>query len=136
VSAGESPECSPLNRCFRHEIDSRGVPEMLKAMALGMAAGMALAGSALAQPLPPTAADGGSAVLLVKQDKHKHKHSPGKKLGHYKHRDRDDDWRWSSRRTHDRNWPYAAPRYYDPPGYGSSLPPAYFAPPTYYGWPY
>lgn len=109
---------------------------MLKAIALGIAAGMVLAASAVAQPLPPAPADGASPVLLVKHDKHKHKDNPGRKLGHYKHRDRDEDRRWSSRRSYDPSRPYAAPRYYDPPGYGSSMPPAYFAPPAFYVMPY
>jgi len=72
--------------------------------------------------------------LLVKHDKD---NGHGRKLGHYKHH-RDDDWRWSSSRrgSYARDWPYATPRLYGAPGYGSSMPPAYYAPPTYYGMPY
>lgn len=106
---------------------------MLQAIAFGLAAGIVLAGTALAQPLPLPAPNAGPPVLLVKHDKDKHGH--GRKLGHYKHRrydDRDDARRWSSSRGGS-YWPDASPRYYDPPGYGSSLPPAYYAPPVYYG---
>lgn len=107
---------------------------MLKAIVLGLAARIVLAGPALAQPLPLPALDAGPPALLVKHDKDKHGH--GRKLGHYKHRGHDDDraQRWSSSRGGD-YWPYASPPYYGPPGYGSSLPPAYYAPPAYYGPP-
>ena len=111
---------------------------MLKAIALGLAAGIVLAGPALAQPLPRPAIDAGQPILLVKHDKDKHGH--GRKLGHYKHRGHDDDddgyraRRWSSSRGGTYR-SYTSPRYYDPPGYGSSLPPVYFAPPAYFGPP-
>jgi hypothetical protein len=127
--------------------------QMLKAIALGIAAGIVLAGPASAQPLAPPALDAGQHVILVKKDKDKHDN--GRKLGHYKHRNHDDDngdrfRRWSSSRGGN-SWPYAAQRYYDrpsysnrmqgygdswSPGYGSSRPPAYFAPPAFYGMPY
>ena len=120
---------------FDRRPENQGWPKMLKAIALGLAAGIVLAGPALAQPLRLPATDAGPPVLLVKHDKDKHGH--GRKLRHYKHRgfDNDDrDRRWSSSRG-GTYWPYAAPRYYDPPGYGSSLPPAYYAPPAYFGPP-
>src|SRR5687768_17369923 len=98
--------------------------QMLKAIALGMAAGIVLAGPALAQPLAPPALDAGQHVILIKKDKHKHKHDHGRKLGHYKHHHDDDDdgyrsRRWSSSRGGS-SWPYAAQPYYDRPTYGSS----------------
>jgi hypothetical protein len=122
---------------------------MLKAIALGVAAGILLAGSAMAHPFPPPAVDRAPEVLLVKNDKHKHKNNPGKKLGHYKHQHDDDrrsssrrgtfdrDWRSSSRPgTYDRDRRYGAQRFDGAPGYGSTRPPAYFSPPSYYGFPY
>ena len=108
---------------------------MLKVLVLGLAAGMVLAGSAIAQPLPPRSIETGLQPLLIKHDKD---NGHGRKLGHYKHHG-DDDWRWSSSRrgSYARDWPYStSPRFYGAPGYGSSLPPAYYAPPGYYGLPY
>jgi len=107
---------------------------MLKVLALGLAAGVMLAGSAMAQPLPPRPIESGLQPLLVKHDKD---NGHGRKLGHYKHHG-DDNWRWSASRrgSYARDWPNATPRFYGAPGYGSSLPPAYYAPPAYYGLPY
>ena len=105
---------------------------MLKAIVFGMAAGLVLAGSALARPLPLPMPEQEPAALLVKHDKDKD--GPGRKLGHYKHRgDRDDDdWRRSSTsRTVIVPVPVYPRSYYDPPGYGSSLPPVYYGPPPY-----
>jgi hypothetical protein len=105
---------------------------MLKAIVFGMAAGLVLAGSALARPLPLPVPGQEPAALLVKHDKDKD--GPGRKLGHYKHRGgRDyDDWRRSSTsRTVIVPVPVYPPGYYDPPGYGSSLPPVYYGPPPY-----
>ena len=110
---------------------------MLKAIALGMAAGIVLAGPALAQPLPPPALDAGHHIILVKKDKDKHDN--GRKLGHYKHRGYDDDGYRSRRSSSQRSGTssrYSSPRYYDSPGYGSSLPPVYVTPPAFYVMPY
>ena len=103
---------------------------MLKAIALGLAAGIALAGSAPAQPLPPPAAEPASPLVLVKKDKGEN--GPGRKLGHYKqHGDNEDDnGRWSSQsRTYYVPVPVYPPSYYVAPGYGSSLPPPYYVAP-------
>jgi hypothetical protein len=100
---------------------------MLKTIALGIAAGIVLAGPALAQPLPRAAPAAAPELLLVKHDKDKD--GPGRKLGHYKHRGGDRGWS-SSTRT------YYVPVPVYPPGYGSPMPPAYFAPPGFYGTPY
>src|SRR3954462_7692557 len=107
---------------------------MLKAIALGIAAGVVLSVSALAQPLRLPIPDVRPGALIVKHDKDKHGH--GKKLGHYKHRDGNDGgWSASRRGQYLSDWSYATPRYHDAPGYGSSLPPAYYMPPAYYGPP-
>lgn len=100
---------------------------MLKAICVGTAASIVFVGAALAHPLPLTAPAAVPKLFLVKHDKDKD--GPGRKLGHYKQRGGDRDWS-SSTRT------YYVPVPVYPPAYGSSMPPAYFAPPGYYGMPY
>jgi hypothetical protein len=52
---------------------------MLKAFAIPLAAGIVLAGPAMAQPLPPWAPAAAPDFLLVKHDKHKD--GPGQEAG-------------------------------------------------------
>src|SRR5688572_33394375 len=120
---------------------------MLKTIGAAVALSVGLAGVAMAQPVAmPVPADP-AEVLLVKHDKDGY--GPGRKLGHYKHKDKhrykhrdDDDDDDRSRRSTTRSWrgstapnwtnPRPAP-YYAPPGYGSSYPPVpyYYQPPPY-----
>ncbi len=101
---------------------------MLKAIAAGVAIAVGFGGAVVAQPArAPIPADPVGAVL-VKHDKEDNGH--GRKLGHFKQRDNDDEnddgdrGRRSSARSRTNN--YYAPYYNGPPGYGTSYPPPYY----------